>query len=136
MLTATYPLPGRMVPDRNGVIQIPTAVCCGECRWMLLDRVQGKSRMALSRLLWNRCPCYDRSQKIVRQLGPSVDSPTAGEANETNHVRRIQEQGMVAVALCRAARHRVPPLLSSCMQHRTFLISEYCSYESLYAQYM
>ena len=99
---------------------------------VILERVQGRSRTALSRLLWNRCPCYDRSREIVRQSWPKRRvSPTAGEANKTNHVRRIQEQGMVAVALCRAARHRVPPLLSSCMQYRTFLISEYCSHEFL-----
>jgi hypothetical protein len=33
----------RPVPDRNGVIQVATAVCRGECRRQL-DRSQGKSR--------------------------------------------------------------------------------------------
>lgn len=93
MVTARYPLPGRMVPDRNGVIQVPTADCCGEYvigYWIVFKAKAGRFCQDFCGTVALVMIDLERSSD---RLGPSVDSPTAGEANETNHVRTIQGKG-------------------------------------------
>lgn len=130
MLTAGYPLPGRMVPDRkrcypnsNSGLLWRMSLC-----WNVFKAKAGRLCQDFCGTVALVMIDLERSSD---SLGPSVDSlprqakpmrrTTFGESNARE----------VAVALCRAPRHRVPPLFSSCMQYRTFLISEYCSHESL-----
>jgi hypothetical protein len=89
-VTARYPLSGRMVPGRNGVIQVSTAECCGEyvvgC-WIVFKAKAGRFCRDFCGTVALVMIDPERSSD---SLGPSVDSPTAGEANELIHVRRIQ----------------------------------------------
>jgi hypothetical protein len=63
-----------------------------------------------------------KAETMAREVKPMIRT-TFGDSRQGMAMRMV-------VALCRGARHKFPPLHSSCMQYRTFLISGHCSYKS------